>query len=129
MAQVNSLTVNDGADTPAALAFAVQDRDGTRSRFRTSSAALVQGQKEIAHSANIGVKKNSANTVRLTFLFPVEATVDGITKVDSTSTATVQINYAQSLTHAQRQAFYGLIVNALSNADVKAQNIDVAPLS
>lgn len=129
MAQVNSLTVNDGATTPVALTFGVYDRDGTRSRFRTSDAALVKGQKEIIHSAYIGEKKNSANRSIITFIYPIEAVVNGVTVVDSTSTATYAINFAPQMTSAQRQAFEGLVRNTLAHADVKAQNISVAPLS
>lgn len=129
MSQVNSLTINDGATTPVSVVFNRYDVNGTRSNFATDTAALVKGQKELIHSAVKGTKANSANIAKMTLVYPVEVTVDGITKVDSVSTATVQINYAQSLTTEQRQAFYGLIVNALSDVDVKAQNIAVAPLS
>jgi len=129
MSQVNTLTVNDGATTPVSIVLNRYDTDGTRSSFRTSDASLVKGQKELIHSANIGTKANSANVSRLTFVYPIEATVDGLVQVSSVSTATVQINYAPQMTAAQRQAFYGWITNVLTNADVKAQNIAVAPLS
>lgn len=129
MAQVNSLTVNDGATTPTALVFQVVDRDGTKSSFRTDTAALVQGQKQVLHRADQAENGRAANKVRMTVIWPEEGVVDGITKVLSTSTAVVEINYAQGLTSDKRKTFYGFLGNLINHVDVKAQNVSVTPLS
>jgi hypothetical protein len=107
----------------------VYDRDGTRSLFRSKTAALVKGALEFLHRVTLGTTKNSANRALMTFTFPIEGTVDGVIVVTSTSTATVDFNFAPGLTEEQRKTFYGWVVNTLSHADVKAQNIAVSPLS
>lgn len=129
MSQVNSLTINDGATPAQPVTFTVSDRDGSSSSFRTSDAALVQGDKTILHRAELAGNGRAANRVRMTFAYPMEAIIDGLTKVIGTSTAVVEINYNQAMTLEQRTAFYGLVANALVHADIKAQNTAVAPLS
>lgn len=129
MSQINTITVNDGATPPAAVKFDVADRDGTSSNFRTSSAALVQGQKSFLHRATLAKNSRQANTTKVTLAYPVEIAVNGVTVVDSESTFTGTWNFSQKLTKEQRTAMYGLVLNLLSNADFKDQAIAVAPLS
>lgn len=129
MSQINTLTVNDGATTPVARKFDVADRDGTRSTFRTSDAALIQGQAVIMHRADVAQNSRAANSVRQTIVYPIEGIENGVTKVLGTATATINLNYWSGMTAAQRQAFEGLVRNYQSNPDVKAQNIAVQPLS
>lgn len=130
MAMVNTITVNDGATPAVPRTFNVYDRDGTKSLFRTDTAALVKGQLELFHRATIAASKNAANRSQLTFSMPIEVTdPDGKTRVDSVSTCVIDFNFAQGLSLEQRKIFYGLVVNMLNHADVKAQSISVSPLS
>lgn len=129
MAQISTFTVNDGAGTPVAKTFTINDRDGSKSTFRSSDSTLVSGQKVFNHDVRLGKTGTAANRALVSLNYPVEAVVDGSTKVVRNSTAKLEINHAPDATEAERQAFVGLFLNQLANADIKASLIAVATLA
>lgn len=129
MTQISTFTVNDGADTPVAKTFTIQDRQGSKSTFRSSDSVLVSGQKVFAHDARLGKTGTAANRALAALTYPVEAVVDGSTKVVRISTAKVEFNHAPDATEAERKAFVGLFLNQLANADIKLSLIAPSTLA
>jgi hypothetical protein len=129
MTQISTFTVNDGADTPVAKTFTIGDRTGSKSTFRSGDAILVSGQKVFTHEARLAKTAAAANRVMVSMSNPAEATVDGSTKVVRNSSAKLELNYAPDANEDERQAFLGLFLNSLSQADIKASLIAVTTLS
>jgi hypothetical protein len=129
MSQISTFTVNDGADTPVAKTFTINDRQGSRSTFRSGDSSLVSGQKVVTHEARLAKTATAANRMLLSFTNPAEAEVDGSTKVVRSSSAKVEFNFAPDANEDERQAFVGLVLNCLSQADIKASLISVSTLS
>jgi hypothetical protein len=129
MAQVNTLTVNDGATTPVSRVFQIFDRNATKTQYRTADAALVRGQAEFRHEAVLASSSRAANRALMAVSYPLEGLDSGgKTTVLSTSIAKIEFNFADGMTKAQRQAFYGLVANFLGNADVKSNVLDIATM-
>lgn len=129
MSQISTFTVNDGADTPVAQVFSVNDRDGMKSTFRNAAASLVRGMKQFIHEARIGKTASAANRVLLTWILPTEGTVNGQIVVLRQSTVKLEYNWAPDATEDERQALEGIVRNTLANADIKAATIAVSTLS
>lgn len=129
MAQVSTITVNDGATTPKSRVFQIFDRNATKTVYRTADAALVRGQSEFRHEAVVAGNARAANRSLMQVSYPVEGLgADGKTIVLSTSIAKVEFNFADGMTRDQRQAFYGLVANFIGNADVKSNSLDIATM-
>jgi hypothetical protein len=129
MSQISTFTVNNGADTPVAKTFTINDRQGAKSTFRSGDSALVSGQKVFTHEARLAKTGSAANRVLLSLTNPAEAVVDGSTKVVRSSSAKVEFNFAPDADEDERQAFVGLLLNSLSQADIKGSIIAVSTLS
>jgi hypothetical protein len=89
----------------------------------------VSGQKVFTHEARLAKTAAAANRVMVSMSNPAEATVDGSTKVVRNSSAKLELNYAPDANEDERQAFLGLFLNSLSQADIKASLIAVTTLS
>jgi len=128
MAQKSVITVNDGANTPVSNVFTIHDRIGTKSLFRNFASVLVRGQKIFTHEPIIGKSNRAANRALMTLSCPIEGTVNGATEVIGTATARVDVNFHPSQDLNSRKAMYGLLINLMSETDVKAQSLDLASL-
>lgn len=115
-----SFTVNDGASTPVAQTFTIANRDGSATTFRNMAAGLVRGQQLLSHEIRLGKTNGAANRALINLQTPVEGTVDGQTAVLRTSSFKVEANFAPDASESERATAYGLLLNALGNADVKS---------
>lgn len=123
-----TFTVNDGASTPVAQTFAVADRTGLVSLFRNGAAALVRGMQILNHEIRLAKTPNAANRALITLQAPVEATVDGQITVIRSSLFKLEANFSPNSPELERQTQYGLFLNALAQADIKASVIKLQSL-
>lgn len=130
MPQVTSITVNDGATPPVSHVFAIQDRDGGKTVFRDSAGQSVRGCNVFAHTALLAKTSVAANRNIVSLSSPVEVTTPtGAVQVESVSNFKFEANFASGLTKEQRTAKLVLFLNLLAQADVKANMVDISPLS
>lgn len=129
MAQISTITVNDGATAPVARTFAIFDRTGLKSIFRDSAAALIRGMRSFTHSVVIASQPKQSDSVRLITNYPVEGTVDGQTVVVRHLQAETVYRFAQGSPEDERKAFVGLHLNLIGQADVKDSCIKLYALN
>jgi hypothetical protein len=115
-----SFTVNDGASTPVAQTFTVAKRDGTVSQFRNMASGLVRGNQTLTHEIRLGATSAAANRALISLTTPVEGVVDGQNTVVRSSLFKVEANFAPDASETERATAWGLLLNTLSNADVKS---------
>lgn len=114
-----SITVNDGAPTPVAQTFSIVDRTALASVYRNMAAALVRGSQNFTHEVRLAKTNGGANRVLMQLVAPVEGTVNGQTAVIRSSLFKVECNFSPDAPESERQTQYGLLINLLSQADVK----------
>lgn len=124
-----SITVNDGAGTPVAQTFSIVDRTALTSVFRNMAAALVRGSQKFTHEVRLANSNGAANRVFSSLVTPVEGVIDGVTTVLRTSSFKLECNFSPDSTATERQTAYGLFINLLSQADVKAATTGLISLS
>lgn len=130
MPQITSITVNDGATPPVSHVFAIQDRDGGKSVFRDSAGQSIRGCNVFAHTATLAKTAAAANRNIVSLNSPQEgATATGGVQVENVSNFKFEANFAPGLTKEQRLTKLTLFLNLLAQADVKANMVDVSPLS
>lgn len=115
-----SFTVNDGASTPVAQTFSIASRQGTVSEYRNSASALVAGEQVFRHEVRRGTSGAAANRSLITLSAPVEGTVNSQTVVLRSSLFKVEANFAPGADDAERATVWGLFLNCLAQADIKA---------
>lgn len=126
---ITTLTVNDGATTPVAQTFAVSDRTGLTSTLRNGAAALVRGMHILFHEIRLAKTPKAANRALINLQTPTEATVDGQTTVIRSSLFKLEANFSPDSPEIERQTHFGLFLNAVNHADVKASIIKLQSLS
>lgn len=124
-----SITVNDGAGTPVAQTFSIVDRTALTSVFRNMAASLVRGSQKFTHEVRLANSNGAANRVFSSLVTPVEGVIDGVTTVLRTSSFKLECNFSPDSTATERQTAYGLFINLLSQADVKAATTGLISLS
>lgn len=129
MALISTFTVNDGATTPVARTFSIAGREGSKTEYRDFSSSLISGNRLFYHDIRRARSDGAANRVLMQFVYPQEGTVEGLTKVVASSSAKVEVNFAPGMSEADRKAFVGLMINTLSQADIKDSIIKVTELS
>lgn len=130
MPQINSITVNDGATPPVSHVFTIQDRDGGKTVFRDSAGRSIRGSNVFAHTAALAKTAAAANRNIVSLTSPQEGeSATGGVQVESTSNFKFEANFAPGLTKEQRLTKLVLFLNLLAQADVKANMVDVSPLS
>lgn len=122
---LTTFTINDGAGTPVAQTFNIDDREGVKTVFRNGASTLLRGNQIFTHEARKGKTAAAANRVLMSFTYPKEGTVDGQVQVLNSSGHKVEFNFAPGLTEAERQAQVGEVINTLSQADIKSSIIKV----
>lgn len=123
-----TFTVNDGASTPVAQTFSIADRTGLVSLFRNGIATLVRGMQIFNHEIRLAKTPNAANRALISLTAPVEATVDGQVTVIRSSLFKLEANFSPNSPELERQTHYGLFLNALAQADIKASVIKLQSL-
>lgn len=123
-----SITVNDGAATPQSQTFSIVDRTGFRSEYRNAAATLVRGSQLFKHEVRLGANGTAANRVIGSLSYPIEGTVEGQTTVVRSGLLKFELNFAQGSSEVERSTAYGLLVNLLAQADVKAASTKLVSL-
>lgn len=128
MPQINSITVTDGATSPATHVFAIQERDGGKTVYRDSAGQTIAGCNVFAHTALLAKTAAAANRNIVTLMSPTEgATATGGVQVENVSNFKSEINFAPGLTVEQRKTKLVMYFNLMLKEDVLANLIAVSP--
>lgn len=127
MPAIANLTINDGAATPVAHTFSVVGTTGAKATWADKSGGIPTGFAKITNEVREAKSKDGAHSVIIGFELPVLATVNGVTTRARVSSAQVRFNYAQDSTDQERKDAVAYVVNALSNATVKAAAYNIEP--
>lgn len=127
MPAIAALTINDGQTTPAAHTFAVVGTTGSKATWADKTGGVPAGFLKLTNEVREAKSTNGAHSVIFGFELPVMAVVNGVNTRVRVSSASVRFNYAQDSTDQERKDAVAYVINALSNASVKAAAYNIEP--
>jgi len=119
MPQLAAIAIDDGAATPVSHTFSPVTSNGSKAEWADRSSTTAAGYRAISNEVRKPASAIGAYRNVTTFMFPVEATVDGVVKVVGYSSAKVEFNFRQESTDQERKDARAYVVNYLNNASVK----------
>lgn len=115
MPALATLTINDGAATPVAHAFAPVTTDGYTAQMKERTSVPVSNPA-LDVSVRPPVNGNGLYRVRAVIKMPQTVTVDGVVKVDHTPTISVEMLANERSTEQNRKDLRVLLLNLLQNS-------------
>jgi hypothetical protein len=119
MPAISALTINDGAATPVARTFAVQNASAGKATWLEKSAGVSIGYIKLTDEFREAKSPTGANSRILAVEMPTVAVVNGVTTRVRVSSSQVRLNFAQDATDQERKDLLAFMTNALSNAILK----------
>jgi len=129
MSQITgNLSINNGAATPVAVAFAPERVSPDLSTFvdRTSGVSALYPRISVKFSPASG--NRATNRVDIDLDLPVGATVDGITTVGSVGRVRCYAVIPDTFGASDRANLAAFFANALDNASIRAVLKDLDPM-
>lgn len=120
MPSLAALTIADGATTPVNHTFSPVTSTGREAQWADRSSATPNGYRVIRDTVREPASAGAAHRRLIGFNFPVEALVDGVTKVVRNSSAQVTLNFSAESTEQERKDALAYVTNFLGNTSVKA---------
>lgn len=126
--QAASITLLDGQATPASVVFAPESVTPALSSFADRATGIALAFRRLRVQNSFAAGKSKVNRAKLFIEYPVVSVVDGVSVVNHTLRATVDLILPDGATDAQRKDLYALVRNAMSNALIQGALRDLDPL-
>jgi hypothetical protein len=127
MPALTALVIDDGQTTPAAHTFSPVTSNGSKAEFADRSSTTAAGYRTISNEVRKPVSATAAYRNVTAFYLPVEAVVDGQTKVVGFNSVKIEFNFRQESTDQERKDAVAYASNTLANAGFKGAIIANEP--
>jgi hypothetical protein len=124
---IATITVNDGAGTPVAHAFAPVTTDGSAAAWANRAAAIPAGFEQYSQEVLPPSGNRTTYKVTIGFKLPTVAEVDGTDKVVRYNSGQLIFNFHPESTTQEREDAHTLLANWLANSSVKASIENLEP--
>lgn len=127
MPAIGTITVNDGAASPAQHNYSPQTTDGRSAMLLNRSAAIPRGYEKLETEVRLAQSATGANKVSLKLTLPVVQAVNGVNTVVRQSQVEATFYLSQDSTSQERKDARVLLANLLAHASVAAMIENVEP--
>jgi len=127
MPAIASLTINDGLASPVAHTFAPVSVTGTKAKWADRSPTIPAGFRTISHELLEPNGSRTTNTIKMGYMVPTVATVNGVDTVVRYNSAQVILNIHPESTLQDRKDLNAYVANSLDNALIKTTVENLEP--
>lgn len=127
MPQAATITINDGAATPVAIAFSPESVTSDVATFVDRTAGVGIAFRRLLLSLKFAKGASKVNRSKFSVEYPVTVLVNGVTTVAYTLRATVDLIIPDQATAAERNNLFAFAANGMNHAAIKPTLRDLDP--